>query len=133
MVTHSIRVCKKHGESDFRKRSNRDQSWVCCACAYAAIRKRRYKLHTTIIEEHGGCCIICGYDKNYAGLCFHHRNPADKKFGIRGGSIMGIDKLRKEAKKCDLLCHNCHAELHNPRYVRNKLGDNSVVESLTDN
>ena len=45
-------------------------------------------------------------------LTFHHRNTSDKEFGI--SDIMGHawSKIKKELDKCDLLCQNCHRELH---------------------
>jgi hypothetical protein len=50
---------------------------------------------------------------SYSGaLHFHHRDPAQKKFGIaRRGFTRSIDKMRAEAAKCVPLCSNCHAEV----------------------
>ena len=69
----------------------------------------------TLIELKGGCCQICGYSKNSAALCFHHRNPQEKTFNIDGRKLSNTkwDSLLEESKKCDLLCSNCHLELHN--------------------
>lgn len=62
----------------------------------------------------GGKCEGCGYNKNYSALCFHHLR--DKKFhlDIRQCSNRSWKSLLTEAKKCTLLCHNCHMELHYP-------------------
>jgi hypothetical protein len=61
----------------------------------------------------GGKCIKCGYSKSLSGLTFHHRDASKKEFQI---SKMMIDKsmeeIMKEIEKCDLLCWNCHMELH---------------------
>lgn len=66
-----------------------------------------------LIELKGGGCQICGYNKNIAALCFHHRDPSTKKFEINMGSHHCTwEQIFEESKKCDLLCLNCHAEIH---------------------
>ncbi len=64
----------------------------------------------------GGKCSICGYDKCLNALQFHHVDPASKigavsdmMRGIRGNKTLDA---RNEAKKCILVCANCHVELH---------------------
>lgn len=65
-------------------------------------------------QEHGGKCSKCGYNKNFAALCFHHTND-NKEHEISDLVKSSRLKLAKvEAKKCVLLCSNCHIELHNP-------------------
>jgi hypothetical protein len=61
---------------------------------------------------------MCGYNKNHAALCFHHIEPTLKSFQIdlRRCSNSSWDNLSKEVSKCQLLCLNCHAELHNPNF-----------------
>ena len=73
-------------------------------------RNKRRKIKTTLIKENGGKCSICGYDKYIGALAFHHKNPSQKDFCV--GRQTGINKARKEAKKCILVCANCHAEVH---------------------
>ena len=60
----------------------------------------------------GGKCIKCGYTKSVAALDFHHRDPTKKDFGISSGAGRSWEKLRVELDKCDLLCANCHREVH---------------------
>jgi hypothetical protein len=66
------------------------------------------------IKDKGGKCQHCG-ECRPAMLCFHHRNPSDKrlKLDARTFSNTKYDVLKEELDKCDLLCHNCHQELHN--------------------
>lgn len=71
----------------------------------------RRKLKETLVNEFGGSCSICGYNKCLAALDFHHRNPSDKSFRLSGVGKT-LDKLKKEANKCNLLCANCHSEYH---------------------
>lgn len=63
-------------------------------------------------------CSKCGYDKNFACLSFHHRKPIEKKFSLdqRACSMYSMDRLTVEAKKCQVLCLNCHSEHHNPQH-----------------
>jgi 5-methylcytosine-specific restriction endonuclease McrA len=65
-----------------------------------------------LVGEAGGCCAICGYVGCVAALQFHHRNPSTKLFSLATeGATRSLAKARAEAKKCVLLCANCHAEV----------------------
>ena len=60
----------------------------------------------------GGECIKCGYDKTNCALTFHHRDRADKEGEVGQMLDWSWNKLKKELDKCDLMCFNCHMELH---------------------
>lgn len=107
-----IKQCKHHGETEFAKR--KDGYYRCKRCAYEAVRKRRKSVLDTLKREHGGKCQSCGYSKSFMALEFHHINPDEKSFGISRFYTYGIDRLRAEAKKCILLCANCHREAEYP-------------------
>ena len=81
--------------------------------AVERVSRTRRKNKQILIEEHGGGCSICGYNKNPAALEFHHPDPTIKDPKIIGTST-SLDKQRLEASKCVLLCANCHREAHNP-------------------
>jgi hypothetical protein len=76
-----------------------------------------------LIDLLGGKCKNCGYDKNLAGLCFHHLDPNVKEFGISMRELTNTSMLRlkEEVEKCILLCHNCHMELHYPHLQKTSL------------
>lgn len=79
-------------------------------------KKRRSDRKIKFVLLLGGKCSICGYNKNYAALHFHHKNPKEKLFSL-DSRMMGakpLIELEKEVSKCQLLCANCHAEHHNP-------------------
>lgn len=60
----------------------------------------------------GGECSICGYRKYEGALDFHHTNPHEKEFGLSmKGLSYSLESLIKEAKKCILVCKNCHTEI----------------------
>ena len=63
------------------------------------------------MEEAGGCCAVCGYDRTVINLHFHHVDPATKSFSITMGRGKSIAAYRAEALKCVLVCANCHGEI----------------------
>lgn len=79
---------------------------------YAGVKYYRQRLKLRAIEYKGGKCIKCGYDKCVRSMQFHHRNPAEKDFTIGSYANLGWNKIKMELDKCDLLCSNCHGELH---------------------
>jgi len=89
---------------------------------YKNQQKRGHKRKRILVEQMGGKCIVCGYNKNLSVLSFHHEEPSKKKFplDIRHLSNHSWVKCQKEAKKCILLCLNCHGELHNPEHFYKK-------------
>jgi hypothetical protein len=84
----------------------------CRRCRQEAVVRRRRKVKEILVGEAGGRCRLCGYDRCLAALEFHHVNPASKEFGLsQNGMGRGIETIRAEARKCLLLCSNCHAEV----------------------
>lgn len=78
-----------------------------------AVTKYRRRLKWKLIEYKGGKCERCGYNKRVArAYDFHHRNPEEKDFSISSSLSLSFEKLKVEVDKCDLLCRNCHAEVH---------------------
>lgn len=87
-------------------------TWRCRRCRSDAVARRRRTVKETLVAEAGGACALCGYSRYLGALHFHHVDPATKRFGLgQGGWTRGIDALREEARKCVLLCSNCHAEV----------------------
>jgi len=95
------------------KNPNRNSHSANC---YKKQKERAKKRKTEAVNLKGGKCSACGYNKNYAALQFHHRNPENKVFNLdaRNLSNTNWDSILKELDKCDLLCSNCHAETHFP-------------------
>ena len=72
----------------------------------------RIRTKRKLVLMYGGKCVRCGYNKDYPGAYhFHHREPNTKEFELSSISH-GFDACLEEAKKCDLLCANCHSEVH---------------------
>jgi 5-methylcytosine-specific restriction endonuclease McrA len=105
-----MRACPRHGRAVFRLDAR--CTYRCVLCTQERVSERRRRIKRILIEEAGGCCAACGYDRYPAALQFHHLNPSEKSFGLSAGGLSrGIDRARKEARKCVLLCGNCHAEV----------------------
>ncbi len=54
-------------------------------------------------------CMECGYSRYIGALDFHHLDAASKDNNVLK---LGREKSIQEAKKCRLLCANCHREAH---------------------
>ena len=67
---------------------------------------------TIIKRERGGKCELCGFDKHYNCLDFHHKDQSTKSFEIARGGGYSVENLRKETDKCALVCKNCHYLIH---------------------
>jgi 5-methylcytosine-specific restriction endonuclease McrA len=105
-------ICSRCGETcDAVKLSSKTGVKYCLSC-YTTIR--REKIKQKCVDYKGGKCQICGYKKSLRGLIFHHRDPSQKDFGIRAtkAAATSWDVVKQELDKCDLLCSNCHAEVH---------------------
>jgi hypothetical protein len=64
-----------------------------------------------LVEEAGGACAVCGYDKTVVNLHFHHVDPTTKEFAVNMGRGKSLAAFRREAVKCVLVCANCHGEI----------------------
>jgi hypothetical protein len=105
-------TCRHHGETEFFLEGR--GYYRCKRCRSEAVSRRRRKLKAALVAEAGGRCRICGYDKNPRALEFHHLDPLTKRMPLSAAGIAyALETLREEAKKCVLLCANCHAEVEN--------------------
>jgi transposase len=104
------RECGTHGRTRFTLHTG--GTYRCVRCRAEAVARRRRAVRAAIIAEAGGRCVLCGYDLYVGALQFHHVDPRGKHFSLSGrGLTRSLERLREEAKKCVLLCANCHAEV----------------------
>ena len=91
---------------------NKESPWnknnVCSTCRS---KHTRYNNKIKLIQKLGNQCSECG-ENNIDCLQFHHTDPKQKSFTISGELHCSFEKLEKEAKKCVLLCANCHSKEH---------------------
>jgi DNA-binding transcriptional ArsR family regulator len=103
-------TCRRHGPTIFRLEGR--GAYRCARCRSEAVAKRRRRLKQILVEDAGGRCMLCGYDRYVGALEFHHRDPESKEFGIGNrGLTRSLEAVRAEAAKCVLLCANCHSEV----------------------
>ena len=95
---------KRKGHSTFR-------------CRNCSADIRRVAVKKRLVALLGGKCSRCGYSKCIAALHAHHKNPKTKKFGLGDAHCRAWKNIVREAKKCILVCANCHAEIHHKKSV----------------
>lgn len=71
----------------------------------------RTKNVTELKLAYGGKCTKCGYSKCLKALEFHHKDPTTKVKEVSYNRA-SVAMMAAEAKKCILLCANCHREEH---------------------
>src|SRR5437016_6795533 len=66
--------------------------------SYAAQQARGLSRKLALMAEFGTRCTRCGYDRNYAALTWHHRDPAAKRFemDMRSLSNRSTEEIRNE-------------------------------------
>lgn len=113
-------VCSKCNQikekAEFYINNGRVQS-LCKRCHNTYLMDKWRKRKIAMVKKFGGKCEICGYNKNFASLTFHHRYPKMKDVSWTKLKLRSIDKIKEELKKCQLVCNNCHGEIHHPDSV----------------
>lgn len=81
-------------------------------CNSCIVNKHKRKRKLKIVKYLGGKCKRCSYNKCVGALSCHHIDPNTKSFSISGSHCRKWSIVKEELKKCELLCANCHFELH---------------------
>jgi hypothetical protein len=103
---------------------NRQRCYNCAPTQQKQNNKEeRRRRKEELVKMLGGSCVECGYNKSIRALSFHHINPEEKEFDISANGFLLKDwsMVVAEAKKCCLLCLNCHAEFHNDKKLHPEL------------
>lgn len=104
---------KPESEYYFRgKKTDGKLQSECKVCFNARNMDRLAETSRWLVEQKGGSCILCGYNKCTAALEFHHIDPDEKEFQINKRWGCSRETIQKEIDKCVLLCSNCHRETH---------------------
>jgi len=102
----AILGCSKSTVS-FHCRPLSKQKWYKRNNASRLKRKKKLK------EAFGGYCSVCGYSRCLEALDFHHLDPSGKHASVVDILTNGsYNDAYEEAKKCKLVCSNCHREIH---------------------
>ena len=132
METKNCSVCKNNlPHSQFGKNKHRkdglQSKCKSCDCEY---KKRKYLENSGVFKDRARqrradiglwfdeykqtlCCKNCG-DARWYVLDFHHKNTNQKEYDVSHMVHYGYskEKILEEASKCDVVCSNCHRELH---------------------
>jgi hypothetical protein len=106
------RQCPRHGTVTFHLYRQRGKmGYKCKRCVGEAVTRRHRKVRAILLTEAGGRCAVCGYDRCATNLHFHHVDRAEKAFNVNMSSGKSLSAYRTEARKCVLVCANCHGEI----------------------
>jgi len=95
-----------------------------------AVVETRWRNKMRLIQYKGGKCMICGYSKPIASAYhFHHIDAKKKEFTVSKFMSRSLESLKKEVDKCDLVCGNCHAEIHDKE---NAISREQTIKSWQD-
>jgi hypothetical protein len=85
---------------------------LCFVCQRKRNSKNWRKNKQIFVDYKGGKCEICGYKKCIAALQFHHLDPNQKDPDWNLFKNRLLENVKHELDKCQLLCSNCHSEIH---------------------
>lgn len=78
------------------------------------VKRWRKRCKERVITAMGGKCCVCGYSRCASALALHHLDPTQKDIGLGAlrANAASWDTIVKELRKCVLVCHVCHSEIH---------------------
>lgn len=115
IINTDKKICEKCGK-EFQPKKFAHNRRYCYDCIPEVPEKgseQRKIIKKWAVEEKGGKCSICGYNKCIEALEFHHLDPTQKDFILSDRNlILSWKEIKKELEKCILVCSNCHREIH---------------------
>ena len=100
---------------DLRAQSRRQARTGVRRCRVEAVSARRRRVKRILIEEAGGACRLCGYDRYAGALQFPPRSIRRRRRSRCAGRGLtrSLDRAlgRRPAKVRATVCANCHAEV----------------------
>jgi len=114
MTKQKCKDCsKKLNKSNGYKRKTRVGFLSRCKKCHSTYSIERWRdRKAKAVEMKGGKCTLCGYDRYFGALEFHHTDPSEKDAVWRKLRLKSWESIVKELEKCVLLCSNCHREEH---------------------
>jgi len=76
------------------------------------VMRRRDERKKIIVEHFGDKCHDCGNKFPVCCYDFHHIDPKNKSFEIAPRLDGNLNTILEEAKKCIMICSNCHRIRH---------------------
>lgn len=74
--------------------------------------RRRDEKKRKLVEHFGDVCHDCGGSFPPCCYDFHHLDPSTKSFEIAPRLDGNLETIMEEAKKCIMICSNCHRVRH---------------------
>lgn len=71
-------------------------------------RERKARIRAYVHKVKDNPCVDCGVKYPFYVMQFDHKGTDKKLFIV--SRLMSMEGVKKEIKKCDLVCANCHAE-----------------------
>lgn len=106
-------ICGEKDLSKFYTKPNRlTKTTRCRVCHNKKTIERFREQKKLAVEYKGGACKYCGYNKCLQALDFHHVNPSQKASNWKAMRNWVFERVKGELDKCELVCRNCHAEIH---------------------
>jgi len=103
----------------YNRRGKENSSVYCKKCTNEQTLIRQRHLKKQMVEYKGGKCSKCGYDKCINALEFHHIDPNEKEFTLSHLKSYSFTKIiMEELDKCEIVCANCHREIHFELYKK---------------
>ena len=78
------------------------------------VQQWRNRTKDKLVQAMGEQCVLCGYSRCNASIHLHHLDSETKDHTVAQllRNPRKIELIIEEAKKCVLLCANCHGEVH---------------------
>jgi len=103
---------KQYMKEYFGRYYRKNRKWII---TQVSVRNKKYKREKReyIINQLGGKCVECGYNKCIAALDVHDEDSSIKESHLSGKSWTFIKQyINNNRKKLKVLCCRCHRELH---------------------
>lgn len=85
---------------------------LCVPCYSKTKIPRKQKMRAEYYEwKKTLVCSRCGFD-DYRALQFHHNGDKEQNVADMVRKSMCLESIKEEAKKCEVLCANCHQIEH---------------------
>ena len=114
---HIAMLAKKYREKNLEKEKERQKKWYQTnSKRVKETLKEKIKMNRdNLSKTHGTVCKVCGATESKGKnktLHFHHIEPCTKKSNVATIIHYSWEKVKREAKKCVLLCDKCHKGVH---------------------
>lgn len=84
-------------------------------------RERDRAMKQALVDQFGGKCQRCGYDRCLRALHFHHVDSSEKNDWNNGRGKASLEEVTAHPERFLLLCANCHFEEHDRIDLENRL------------